>query len=90
MHVQRGQFVVARQQFFQVGQAVDDAQVTEGAVLTVQIGDGPTVSQSGDGGQVCIVVATKLFQRGTARNVNVGQCIAPAVKAFQVRVIIDP
>ena len=91
MHVKcAAQAVVARQQGLQLGQAADGAQVADGAVLTVQIGQRGAVGQASDCSQVGVVVALELSQRGTARHNKVGQVVAPAVQALQVRVTIHP
>ena len=63
---QRRQLVVAAVEFLKVPHRVDGTQISDLAVITIQIGDSGTVGQARDGLQVGVLVAFQLLYRGTS------------------------
>ena len=58
------------------------------AVLTIQIGDGRAVGKTGDDGQVVIIVATQILQRGVARDIERGQVVTITLESGQRGIVL--
>ena len=87
---ERGQLVVLCKQGLQVGHVADGADVGDGAVLTVQIGQIGTVLQTRNLGQVIVVVTLEIYQCRAVIDSKIRQVVAPAVETCQVRIVHDP